>query len=221
MGIGEYVSESFAYANEGLFGKWLRWIILIISSIIFPLIMGYTLRVMKGITPAPETDNYVGMFIDGIKMFIIDIVYMIIPVIIGLLVLVLTGGMGSLAMLGMNVENPAAYGGMLIASFGLAMIVFIIFAFIFSLFAIIGMIRFARNGRMGAAFEFSEISATIGKIGWGQYIIALIVLFIIIFVISFILGMIPVIGWILSLIISPYIAILSARYYSLLYDAGV
>lgn len=81
MGIGEYVSDSFGYANEGLIGKWMRWIILIICSIIFPLIMGYSLRVMKGVTPAPEPGEYVGMLIDGIKMIIINIVYMIIPII--------------------------------------------------------------------------------------------------------------------------------------------
>lgn len=221
MRIGEMLSDSFGYANEGLIGKWMRWIVLIISSIIFPLIAGYSLRVMKGTTPAPEPTNYVGMFIDGIKMIIIEIVYMIIPIIIGAVIFFLSGGFGSIAMLGMNVDNPGAYIGMLLGSLGVSMIVFTIIAFIFSLFALIGMVRFARTGRMGEAFAFGEITNTIGKIGWVQYIIALIVLFIVLTVIYGVLSLIPVIGWLISLIIAPYITIMISRYYSLIYDVGV
>lgn len=220
MGIGELLSDSFGYANEGLIGKWVRWIILIISSIIFPLIMGYSLRVMKGTTPAPEPGDYLGMFIDGIKMIIIEIVYMIIPLIIAIATFSMSGGFGSIAMLGMNVENPLAYIGMLIATFGLSLILFMIVAFIFSLFGIIGMVRFARTGSMGEAFAFGEITNTIGKIGWVQYIIALIVLFIVIFVIYAVIGLIPVIGGLINLIIAPYIVMMTSRYYSNLYDTG-
>jgi len=220
MGIGELLSDSFGYANEGLIGKWVRWIILIISSIIFPLIMGYSLRVMIGTTPAPEPGDYLGMFIDGIKMIIIEIVYMIIPIIIAIATFSLSGGFGSAAMYGMNVDNPLAYFGMLIATFGLSLVLFMIVAFIFSLFGIIGMVRFARTGSMGEAFAFGEITNTIGKIGWVQYIIALIVLFIVIFVIYAIIGIIPVIGGIIDLIIAPYIVMMTSRYYSNLYDTG-
>lgn len=220
MGIGELLSDSFGYANEGLIGKWVRWIILIISSIIFPLIMGYSLRVMKGTTPAPEPGEYLGMFIDGIKMIIIQFVYMIIPFIIAIATFSISGGFGSVAMYGMNVDNPFAYIGMLIATFGLSMVLFMIVAFIFSLFAIIGMVRFARTGSMGEAFAFGEIANTIGKIGWVQYIIALIVLFIVISVIYTVISLIPVIGGLISLIIAPYIVLVSSRYYSNLYDTG-
>ena len=220
MGIGELLSDSFGYANEGLIGKWVRWIILIISSIIFPLIMGYSLRVMKGTTPAPEPGEYLGMFIDGIKMIIIEFVYMIIPFIIAIATFSLSGGFGSIAMLGMNIDNPFAYLGMLIATFGLSMLLFMIVALFFSLFAIIGMVRFARTGSMGEAFAFGEIANTIGKIGWIQYIIALIVLFIVISVIYAVISLIPVIGGLIRFIIAPYIVLVSSRYYSNLYDTG-
>lgn len=218
MGIGELLSDSFGYAYEGLFGKWVRWIILIICSIIFPLIMGYSLRVMKGITPAPEPGEYLGMLIDGIKMIIIEIVYFIIPAIVGIAIFSLSGGFGSITMLGLNVSNPFAYMGMLFATFGISLIIFIIVAFIFGLFGIIGMVRFARTGSMGEAFAFSEITSTIGKIGWGQYIIALLVLMIVLFLIYAIIGLIPVIGGLINLIIAPFIVLVYSRYYSLLYD---
>jgi len=182
--------------------------------------MGYSLRVMKGTTPAPEPGEYLGMFIDGIKMIIIEIVYMIIPFIIGIGVFFLSGGFGSLTMYGMNVNSPAAYIGMLIATGGISLLLFMFVAFIFSLFGIIGMVRFARTGKMGEAFAFGEISSTIGKIGWIQYIIALLLIFIVVFIIYAIIAFIPVIGWLINIVIAPYIAILFARYYSNLYDLG-
>ena len=221
MGIGELLSDSFGYANEGLIGKWMRWIILIISSIIFPLIMGYSLRVMKGTTPAPEPGDYLGMFIDGIKMIIIEIVYMIIPIIIGAVIFFMSGGFGILTMMLMDVGNWLAYAGMLIATLGVSLFVLLIISFIFSLFGIIGMVRFARTGSMGEAFAFSEITNTIGKIGWVQYIIALIVLNIVLAVIYGIISLIPVIGFLLLLIIAPYFTMVISRYYSLIYDSGV
>ncbi|KAF5091261.1 hypothetical protein DSECCO2_05120 [anaerobic digester metagenome] len=219
MGIGELLSDSFGYANEGLIGKWVRWIILIISSIIFPLIMGYSLRVMKGTTPAPEPGDYLGMFIDGIKMIIIEIVYMIIPIIIGAVIFFMSGGFGILTMMLMDVGNWLAYAGMLIATLGVSLFVLLIISFIFSLFGIIGMVRFARTGSMGEAFAFSEITNTIGKFGWVQYIIALIVLNIVLAVIYGIISLIPVIGFLLLLIIAPYFTMIISRYYSLIYDA--
>jgi hypothetical protein len=220
MGIIDNINGSFGYATEGLVGKWEKWIVLIIGSIIFPLIMGYTLRVIKGITPAPEADNLGEMFIDGIKVLIINVVYMIIPCIIGFVLFVLSGGFGALAMAGMDVTNLSAYPGLLIGTLGLSLLVFLVLAFIFGLFEIIGIIRFTRSGNMGSAFELGEILSRIGSIGWGSYIISLIVFGIVILIIEIILGIIPVIGWLLNLIIAPYISIVGGRYYSLLYDSA-
>ena len=212
MGIGENLSDSFGYAQEGLVGKWMRWIMLIICTIIFPIMYGYTLRIMKGITPAPEVEGYLDLFIDGIKMIIIAFVYMIVPLII-LIASVGTaifgafgeGGSGSLALLG------AAAGGL---------IVYFIACFIFGLFATIGMVAFARTGAMGEAFNFGGILETIRNIGWGNYILSLIVIWIVLGVIMAILSAIPVIGWLIVIIITPFISMVSSRYISNLYDEG-
>ena len=42
----------------------------------------------------------------------------------------------------------------------------------------------------------------------------------VIFVISFVLGIIPVIGWLISIVIGPAISIFAARYITLLYDSA-
>ncbi len=219
MRIGENLSQSFGYAKEGFFGKWGRWIVLIISSIIFPLIFGYTLRVMRGITPAPEPSEYGSMFIDGIKMWIIEIIYMIIPVILAFVIFLLSGGLSVGTLIVMGVANPAAIGSMLLGTLGLSFAVLLIFAIIFSLFMTIGLIRFARSGKMGDAFAFSQIASIIGKIGWIKYIVAVIVLIIVLGIIYFILSIIPFIGWLLALIFMPFLAVVGARYYTMIYES--
>ena len=220
MGIIDNLSGSFKFANEALIGKWGRWILLIIGSFIFPLIMGYNLRVMKGGVTPPDSDHLGGMFIDGIKVFIIGIIYMIIPLIIGLILLFTSGGLDALSTIGSDPSKMSAETLSLIGTLGIAFLIFIIICFIFGLFEIIGIVRFARTGRMGAAFEIGEIAAKIGSIGWIRYIIALIVLFIVIFIINMILGFIPILGFILTIILLPYFSIVSSRYYALIYDTS-
>jgi hypothetical protein len=212
MEIGAILSDSLEYTKEGLMGKWMKWILLIISVIIFPLILGYMLKVLKGTTPAPEIDDWVGMFIDGIKVIIVEFIYMI-PVLI--VMFLLAGG----SALGMVSQDP----GVAMAAFGAAMLgilVAIILAVIISLIALIGMVRLARTDSIGEAFNFSAILDTIGQIGWVTYIIALIVLYIVIGVISFILSLIPFLGMLLIFILYPAFYIFSARYISLLYDSA-
>jgi hypothetical protein len=65
----------------------------------------------------------------------------------------------------------------------------------------IAFIRFARTDKFGEAFNFSAILAHIGKIGWVEYIITLVVLIItaivvgiIVCIIVFILMLIPILG---------------------------
>ncbi len=91
------------------------------------------------------------------------------------------------------------------------------------LFSPMGEIRFARTGSITEGLRLSAIRELIARIGWGQYIIALIVLLvaIVIFtVITIILSVIPYIGWVLTLIISPLLTVFTARYYTLIYERG-
>ena len=76
---------------------------------------------------------------------------------------------------------------------------------------------------MGEAFNFKEISATIGKIGWGPYIIALIVMIVVVIVIEIILsiiGMIPILGMIINLVFIAPVMIFQSRYLCQVYDSA-
>lgn len=212
MDYGNMLGESFSYAKDAVWGKWGKWVLLVISTIIFPLIMGYMVRIYSGVKPAPEADNWVGMFIDGLKLLVIGIIYAI-PVFIIMAIFTIPA-----ILAGGNGDSMLALG-----SLGIGMIVMFIVAIIISLISAIGMIRFAQKDSVGQAFAFGAILEHIGRIGWGSYIIALIVLWIvgIVFsVITTILSAIPIIGWLIMLFLYPVWTIFAARYMTLIYESA-
>ncbi|KAF1078150.1 DUF4013 domain-containing protein [Methanogenium sp. MK-MG] len=215
MGIGDNFGESFEYTKEALVGKWVRWILLIIISII-PIVnfilYGYTIRVLRGIKPAPELEDYVQLFIDGLLYMVISIIWMIPAIIVGM---ILVGG-SVIAM----VSAPDTMGLAGVAGMGIGLLVTFIVAILCSLFATIGIVRFARTEKFGEAFAFGEIKDKIGDIGWVNYIIALIVLGIVVSIIYFVLAIIPIIGWLFMFIAMPFLVIFSSRYICNLYDSA-
>jgi hypothetical protein len=211
MDIGKALNDSLEYAKDAVWGKWVRWLLLIISTIIFPLILGYELEVYRGKKPAPEPADWGKLFIDGIKLFIIQLIYAI-PVLIVAVIFIGTG-----VILAMGGSPGAALAA--IGTIAVGVILTLIVAIIVGLFEATGVVRFARMGQMGEAFNFNAILAQIGKIGWGSYILSLIVVCIVAFIIAMILSIIPVIGGLLMLIVAPALAIFVARYITLLYDS--
>ena len=216
MDYGNMLGDSFAYAKDAVVGKWKEWLLLILATILLTLpLMGYTLRVLRGEKPAPEVTGWGTLFVDGIRYFIVALVWAL-PCII---ILVLTLGSFIAAIASGN--TAAALG--FISGAILGFIVFLVVAIITGLLATIGIVRFARTGSMGEAFNFGEILATIGKIGWGNYIIAFIVLAVVQFVIALILsifGIIPMLDLLVELIFLAPISIFEARYVCQLYDAA-
>jgi hypothetical protein len=187
---------------------------LIVAVILSAFCQGYLIKIFRGETPLPVLSGYGGMFIDGIKYIVIEIIYFI-PVIV---FLALT--LGSAFMAAMSVgSNWDALIPILIGAL-LSVLVALVIAFILFLFAVIGVIRFARTGSIGEAFNFSAIIATIRKIGWGTYILALFIGFLIVVIAQMILGIIPYIGWLLQIIISPFISVFFARYLTLTYESS-
>ncbi|PWR74301.1 DUF4013 domain-containing protein [Methanospirillum lacunae] len=228
MRISDALSESWGFAQEALFGKWVRWIMLVISSIIFPIMYGYTVRVMRGNQPVYEEESFFGLFIDGVKLCIINIVYMIIP----MLVLFATIGYALFGIIISGKEITINSVLPILGGFITGILIFIFLAIIFGMVGIIGSVRFARTGSMGEAFAIGEIVSTIGRIGWIHYIVSLLALMVVVFIlmtvvtiIELMLIIIPVVGWIvgwvLSMFLGPFISLMSSRFYSLLYDSGI
>lgn len=212
------LGDSFEYAKEAVMGKWVKWILLIIPF----MTHGYAVQIFKGMKPAPEVDDWVATFINGIKLAIIAIIYFI-PVII----------IGAISFLPVILAAISGDSTSMMAGFGLAgigMLVCALLAIIIYLFLPMAFIRFSRTERFGEAFNFSGILAHIGKIGWVSYIIAIIALIVAMVVVGIIFGIIgvilmiiPFLGWllyfILELLLIPPVGIFIARYFTLVYDS--
>jgi len=206
------VGESFAYAKDAIVGKWMQWLLLLIATILLCIpLLGYTLKIFRGEKPAPEVDGWGTLIIDGIKYFVVSLIWAI-PM---LIVLFFTVGAGIIAMAGNPSAAMGAIGGML-----LGFLIFVIVAIITGLLATIGIIRFARTGSMGEAFNFGAILETIGKIGWVSYIIALIIIGIIIGIIEFVCMAIPYVGMLILFLLTPLLVLWHARYVCQIYDSA-
>ncbi len=220
------LSGSIDYAIEAVWKRWVRWILLVVSSIIFPLMLGYVMEIYRGPETAPELRHWGRLFTDGLKLIAAWIIYML-PVIA---VIALTGGLAVIAAI-----DTAGVSGLneifrypdlflpILAGFFAGIFIAIVLAILISLIATIGIIRMARTDRFAEAFNFGGILTTIRNMGWGNYIIAQIILFLVMLVFSAILALIfaiPYIGWIIYLFLLSPLTIFEARYLTKLYEHG-
>ncbi len=225
MDYGTVISRSFEYTKDALVGKWMHWIILAVLSFVqaltfslIPLLSGYSVRVLSGKTPAPEVDDWARLFVDGWKLNIITLIYMI-PAI---LVFLLLGGIGAIGLMASEAAggDPTAAGAAALSLLGGALLAGLI-AIVLSFIALFAVMRFAHTDSLGEAFNFSAILAHIGKLGWGTWIIAVIVLLIVAFVYGFVVGIIasiPLLGWIIAAFLNVAFVIFYARYLALVYE---
>lgn len=199
MDIGEIISDSVKYPISDWKKLLTLGILFLLSFLLIPafLAIGYAFRALKatiaGFDELPEFDEWGEMFIDGVKVFVVTIAYMIIPLII-------------------------IFAGIFLQASGIITVVGSILAIIFGLLLTIAIAHMAFNdSQLGAAFRISEILDVIADIGWADYIIWYIVVIIVAGIISFIanlvIGLISgLIGLIAPLVGSAVSYILSALF---------
>ena len=252
------VSDSFAYAKEALYGKWVRWItfivlalplalvnfvfdpdklinkttgafnwelvpwdqvafLLIIGTLLSFFLAGYTVRIFRGAKPAPEFDNWAALFIDGLKLTIVWLLWFL-PFLVAM-----AAGIGLIVISSASAGSPDSSFGMTLLMVLLLLLLGCIAAVIATLYAYLGTVRFARTGSIREGIGFAKITGMIRNMGWLSYLIALLVLFVIGFIFGIavtLLSLIPFIGWVLVMIVSPFLTILVARYATLVYEQG-
>ncbi|MBR0271553.1 MAG: DUF4013 domain-containing protein [Methanobrevibacter sp.] len=155
-------------------------VISIFSFLLLPafLITGYNYRVINtavhgiinGRDPMPEFDGIIDMFIDGVKIVVVQIVYLLVPVVIFLI----------FALVASQLIGVASTAIMLIGS----LIAFVALV-ISCLMSQMGICHMAYNdGALSKAFAISEIKEVIDEIGWFECIITYVGLIIITVVLS-------------------------------------
>lgn len=224
MNLSGNLSDSFDYAKK-MFSDLGRLIILIVLDII-PIVnwivIGYAARVLKespsSATP-PKLERYGEMFVDGAKVFFASLIYMLIPTI--LITLGIGSFIASMIMQGQMV-TPAAimFTHAIMFTQLVLVLVGIVLAFFFLLILGVGMAHMIKTGKFGKAFAFGEVFTIIRGIGWGKYIGWAVLVVIIAFVVGGLAGAVPVVGWIISLVISPILSVFIFRSLGLLYNDG-
>ena len=152
----------------------------IISFIIAIFIMGYQYDIVKFSIDRrqdlPGFGDIAGMFVKGVKYFIVSLAYNIIPVLVMVLGVTL-------------IPDSTA----LLVVFFISMVLFII-AFFLLIMALNNMIA---HDDIRKAFDFREILDNISNLGWGKYIgiiiFTIIVYMIIMAAVSFILSLLSVV----------------------------
>ncbi len=235
MEYGNLLDDALHYTKDGIFSNANRWMKLIVATICLGIPMnGYVMRIYRGTDTAPDVDQWGTLFVDGIKLIIVGLIYAI-PMMI--LWAFIYGGM----MLAVMQENTAVMQNWS-PNLGLLLVLYIV-EIIIGIIMPVAAIRFARTGSFSEAFNFGEILETIRKIGWLNYIIALILIalvigipvFIIIFAFILIGGismymlggsMVTLFAFIAAaivvlLVLMPLFGVFQARYLTKVYDSAV
>ena len=242
--ILDIYKDAFEYSAK----DWKTLIILgifcLFSFLLIPafLITGYNYRVIKqavngvinGKDPLPEFDDLISMFVDGVKVVLVEIIYLLLPAVIFIIFVLIAGqltGIFSSAL-------------MLIG----CLITFIV-GILACLMVQMGLCHMAYNdGSLGKAFTLSELKEVIDEIGWFECIITYIGLIIISIVLymavtaiigiifavfgisSSILGVdaggIFLLGALINIavtmfIVGPYLSLFNARSIGLLYSTQI
>ena len=203
IGLVDDVGSSFKYAYENTVKKPLRWIGLSIVSyipIVNFIVWGIIMKIYRG--EEPDFSNAGKSFIQGLLLFLAQIVYLLIPA----LIIIISA-----------LFSTAELSAITIIGFIVGIIVAVIIGFI--MFP--AVVNFARKEKFGAAFAFGEIFGMIGKLGLAKFILAWLLYVVVMLVVSSILGffgMVPVIGVILMLLSVPFILFFEAKYFSNLFE---
>ena len=194
---------------------WPRLIALCCAGLLLSFIVsGYLVRVYRGTTPPPRFDSWCSLYLDGIKLAIVGFLWFVPALIIFV---------AALAFMFFGVHGSASMGTMMGAGFILILIGLIVLV-ITCLYAVLGSVRFARTGSMREGLRFSAITGTIQAIGWGAYILALVIMMVLVILASLVISLfalIPFAGWVIQLVLTPIISVFSARYISRVYDHSV
>ena len=216
-----------------------------LSFLLIPafLITGYNYRVINtavhgiinGRDPLSGFDDIIEMFIDGVKVFIVQIVYLIVPAVVFLI----------FALLASQLTDVLSAVVMLIG----CLLTFVV-GIAACLMAQIGVCHMAYNdGAFSKAFEINEIKGVIDEIGWstciatylGLIIITVVIAFVVTALIGLIFTVFGISGFALGadaasgifllgafvnsaiamFLVGPYLSIFNARSIGLLYTMQI
>ena len=238
--ILDIYKDSFEYSAKDWKTLLILGVCCLFSFLILPafIVTGYYYRVLdKGVhgvingrDPLPEFDDIVSIFVDGLKVVGVQIVYILIPIVIFLIFAAIASVTGDF------LGTVSMIIGCLIT------FITLVFTCLMREIALCHMAE--NNGLLSKAFAFSEIKEAIDKIGWfnciatylGLIIISITLSIVVTTIISLIFAVFGISGALLGVngggillvgilinflismfLIGPYLSIFNARSIGLLY----
>ncbi|MEM2998582.1 MAG: DUF4013 domain-containing protein [Thermoproteota archaeon] len=218
MNLEKNLSSSLEYAKKMIkdAGRWILLIVLGVIPIVNLLVLGYWARVVKE-TPAsdepPRLQGYGSMWIQGLKIMVAALIYMIIPIILIVsgATMALPWGIAREPVRGLT--SFPFFSGIALSMF----IVAIVVSFLIAIIATMGIVHMIKENKFSKAFAISDILNIIKGIGWGPYLLWLITIFVISMIYG-IIGGIPYVGGLITLILLPLFMVFTARSMALTYE---
>lgn len=233
--VGIFQQLSFLYPDYST-------ILGILSLIVAILLMGVNLSIIRatiqGENEIPMIDP-VKNVIDGLKNFVVNVVYYIIPAILVFIISIIAGvysntekfilALNTTALANGTASNvlstvPADVTNALFISVGIVAIIAFVLFVLFALLNLIAQARLAETGDILEAINVKYVIDKVSSIGWGNYVLFIIGLFFTICVVAFIssiVSFIPFVGILISyIILESYILIVIARAVGLIYNAA-
>jgi len=171
-------------------------VLLLLGFLLVPLVFvyGYVVRVIKdtseGDSEPPAFGDWGELFVDGLKAWLIGLVYLLVPLVVG--IVTIGAALTDIATDG----NAGVEIGSLVAGIFLSSVLALVFGYI----GTAGIVNFARENRVGAAFDFGVLCEIVFH---RDYAVAWL-MSILVFIVSGFVGAIPVIGWFLGPFVSFY-----------------
>lgn len=206
------IEEAVRYPMEG--EDWLMTILIggvlsIFGFLIIPLlaVYGYLLRVLErsldGDPQPPSFGDWGNLIIDGVKVAVIGIVYSIIP---GIVFAVTVGG--SIAAIATGTRGGAAAG---LTGLTVGFFLSIVLSLVFGYVGVAGLINFASENRLGAAFDVGTLSTIVLSREYATAWLLSIVVFFAAAIVAGVLNIVPFLGAIASAFIFFYAQVVAAN----------
>ncbi|MFY4814702.1 DUF4013 domain-containing protein [Haloarcula sp. AONF1] len=201
----ESLEDTLRYPMED--GDWTTTVLIggvlsLLSFLVVPaiLVYGYLVQAVReradGATQPPAFEDWGDLLVDGVKAWVIGIVYMLVPLVVfGVTV----GG----SLVAMATGTRAGAGAGLAGLFGGLAISFVL-SLVFGYVATAAIIHFACTGEFGAGFDFGTLRKLVLSPEYATPWLVSIALFIAANVVVNLLNVVPFIGSLVAVILSPF-----------------
>lgn len=210
MGVSpvEMLEEALSYptsGEQGLGRILIGGVLVFFSFLVIPafLVYGYAVRALGAIARGEETppafEDWGGLLVDGVKAFVIGIVYSIVPFLIAV---VIGGVAGAGAAVGGREGAGIAAGLGLIGS-----LLYFVATLVVTYLLMAALTNFAVEGRMGAAFDFETIRSVVTTDSYILAFVLIIAIYIALAIVAVVGGILTLgLGFIVMILLGPFVA---------------